>query len=200
MQTSCIRQYQGPIQPSLLLPLLVWLLAPSLLSFVLVSRLHLGQAPAVSAENPLVIYSHHSIVPTPSASVLATCESWESFSASEGKVSEASFTPATGPVTRAAVGGCWWRGPTSQQAHVVFFNLQDWWIYFLRDYHGNSACKVLLESLSGCRFHNAEESVMCYEELFPKNASRICPGTRMGWVSWNDKWLEDWSLKLTPEK
>ena len=86
-----------------------------------VSRLHLGQAPAISAENPLVIYSHHSIVPTPLSFILAICESWESFSASEGKVSEASFTPATGPVTRAAGGGCWSRGPTSQQAHVVFF-------------------------------------------------------------------------------
>lgn len=141
-------------------------------------------------------------MPTPSASVLASCESWESFSASEGKVSVASFTPATGPVTRAAVGGCWWHGRTSQQTHVVFLNLQDWWIYFLWDYHGNRACKMLLESLSGCRFHNAEESIMCYEKLFPKNASRICcPGARMGWLSWNTDFLnwhqKNWGLPCT---
>lgn len=107
----------------------------SLLSFVLgASRLHLGQAPAVSAESPLVVQSHHSIVPTPSASVLASCESWESFLPVKVKFLCFLYS-ATGPITWAAVGGCWWHGPASQQTHVVFLNLQDCEFIFW-DYHG----------------------------------------------------------------
>lgn len=56
-------------------------LSPFLLCFR-ASSLHLGQAPAVSTKNSLIIYSN------PSSSLLTMYGSQESFYASEGKVSE----------------------------------------------------------------------------------------------------------------